>query len=171
MKWLAAVIAIVLFFQMAVGVAEAEEDEEEYVWVYCNPNSLVNVRSKPSKHSEIVGNAWPGDKMPVIERKGSWVHVECSCEAGEGWIRSDFVSIWEPEDYGPEGAVYETICGNVFGRYSMRKGKNVYSTLKKKGTRVLVYLMGAEWSVTSKGFIMTEFLTEVIENGAEVPEM
>ena len=95
------------------------------------------------------------------KKQGRWYHCLIPCEAGEGWIRGDFLSDFEPEIY-PEGRTFRTTHGKVYARYSIRGNKR--ATLKK-GAKVTVYMLADEWAVTSKGYIMTEFLEEAGPDG------
>ena len=71
----------------------------------------------------------------------------------EGWIKEEFVFHDEPVIL--EHGNYEITKDRVFARYSIN-GK--IRKVLNKGRHVTVYLLGQEWSVTSQGFIMTEFL-------------
>lgn len=154
------IIVIVILAALLISTAAAEKPTE--AWVMCQPDSQVNVRANPKNGSEVVAYAFPGDRIELSgKKKGRWYHCFISCEAGEGWIRSDFLSFYEPEIY-PDGKVFVTTHGKLYARRSIGGTKRM--TLKK-GVKVTVYMMAAEWSVTDKGYIMTEFLEEVEADG------
>ena len=123
----------------------------------CQPDSEVNIREKPSKKSDVVAHAYMGDEIKLDgQRSGKWRHCIIPCENGEGWIREDFLSLEAPEDLG--SGICQTTEPNVWARYSAA-GKP--RKRLKKGTVVKLYITTAEWSVTSQGFVMTQFLEEL----------
>ena len=143
------------------GAALAEEDDPwegmDRVFVLCQPDSYVTVRSSPKKAYNEIGYGWAGNEYYTDwkERNG-YLHIYGTFEAGEGWIKKNYVSIWEPEIY-PEGktftvAVKKVNCRQYIG--GRRKG-----TLKK-GAEVTVWVESAEWCVTNRGYIRTEYLEE-----------
>ena len=124
------------------------------VWVACQPDSFVNIREFPSKKAEVAARVEAGQMLETDgKKKGNWLHCFYLCEAGEGWIKEDFVFYDEPVIL--EHGNYEVTKDNVFARYS--RGGRIRKKLMK-GREVTVYLLGQEWSVTSQGFIKTEFL-------------
>lgn len=146
-------IALILSF-LIVFPACAEE-----VWVMCQPNSEVMVRLSPNKHSEQTGRVFAGDRLELTGRKsGRWYEAYVSNEYGRGWIRGDYLSFSEPEVF-KDGKQFRTTVGKLVARFSIRG--NIRRKFKSAGAIVTVYLMADEWSVTSEGFIMTEFLEEV----------
>ena len=150
---------LIILIVLLVSGASAEKHTE--AWVMCQPDSEVCVRAFPKRSAEEVGRVFPGQHIDLSGKKrGRWYHCYITCEAGEGWIRGDFLSFYEPMDYGQEGKTFLTTNGKLYARRSI--GGNKRTTLKK-GEAVQVFLMADEWSVTDKGYIMTRFLTEAAD--------
>ena len=154
MRVLAVLAVMVILFGSWAG-AEGMD-----AWVMCRKE--VNVRSHPSKGGEVIATVYAGDYIALTGRKqGRWYECDVPCEYGAGWIRSDYLSFYKPEIF-LDGRKYRTTNGKVYARYSIRGNK--CATLKK-GTVVTVYMYAEEWSVTSRGFIMSKFLEEVESDG------
>lgn len=144
------VIIIVLF----CSVAGAEVPDE--AWVLCRKE--VNIRRSPTRHSEVISVAESGYYIELTGKKvGRWYQCDVPCEAGVGWIRGDYLVFDKPVNYAG-GKLMWTSRKNVYARYSIRGNK---CAKLRKGTKVMVYMMSEEWSVTSRGFIMTKFLEEI----------
>ena len=145
-------IVLITILCLVTGVCMAEEITN--VWVACQPDSFVNIREFPSKKADVVARIEAGEMLETDgKKKGHWLHCFYPCETGEGWIKEDFVFYDEPVIL--EHGNYEVTKDNVIARYS--KGGRIRKKLMK-GRRVHVYLLGQDWSVTSQGFIKTEFL-------------
>ena len=156
MRVLIGLIIVVLLLGSWAGA----EEEEEYIdaWVMCNPKSEVNVRISPKKKAESIAKVYPGQHIWLTGKKqGRWYQCSVPCEAGEGWIRGDYLSFYEPKIY-EEGKTYVTTCSKLIVRYSIKGNK---CGELSKGRRVTVYLIAEEWAVTSKGFIMSQYLEEL----------
>ena len=141
---------MILALVMIAGAAGAET-----VWVMCQPDSRVNIRSRPSGRSEAVGYAECGDGFATDgKQKNGFVHVFASVEAGEGWISAGYL-VWEqPEQVGRQMVI------SAKGRVNARKtigGKR--RCWVRPGDTVTVY-WAADWAVTNKGFIQTKYLAE-----------
>lgn len=79
------------------------------------PNSKINLRLQPSSASPDKGYGLVGDLVKLIERiedkSGSiWYLVEFEESGAEGWIRSDFIDIFENM---PLGVIPQGICGDL----------------------------------------------------------
>lgn len=160
------IAAIIMLTILIPCLTRAEAPAE--AWVMCNPESEVNVRNRPNKHATVEAHVYAGQKLELSGKKrGRWYHCYVPCEAGEGWIREDYLSFTEPEVY-EDGRTFETTCGNLFARYSIKGNR---CAKLKKGVRVTVYLAADEWSVTSRGFIKTEFLCEVPEDEDDLQQL
>lgn len=128
---------------------------EEY-YVLCRPGVEVNVRYSPRKGSEIIGNLECGDAVQTDgKEKNGFVHVTgLTFEYSEGWIYKGLLIAERPY-------VKEWQCQIVTGT---RVAARHYIGGKRKGwikpgQTVTVYAVGAEWSITSRGYVKTEFLT------------
>jgi hypothetical protein len=120
----------------------------------CQPDSYVNIRSKPNGKSQIEGYALCGYDLETDGKmKNGFLHVYTSVEAGEGWIANGYVVWDEPTEVNEwyyicspwRVAIRRTIGGK------MRKWGYNLDSLK-------VYWISDEWSVTNEGFVKTEFL-------------
>jgi SH3-like domain-containing protein len=147
--------AVVFFLAfLLIGTAVAEAGELKTGWAMCKPDSCVNIRSRPNKHSSVVAHAYMGDEITLTGKKyGKWRHCIFPCEAGEGWIRADYLSTDEPIDIG--SGRFEVEKNRTLVRVSA--GGKIIRRLNA-GDVVSVYLITNEWCVTNKGFIKTECL-------------
>lgn len=148
-----AALYINLYF-MTDGFAEPLQEE---VWVLCQPESCVNLRAKPQKGAEIFGGAMCGSSLWTDgKEKGSWLHVvDLPAEESQGWISSRYVVYDKPAEVNREMVV------RAEGRVACRKwiGGDV-SGWVYDGDRVTVYWKSADWAVTSRGYIRTQFINE-----------
>ena len=143
----ALLLAVILLFSTAVA---------ESRWVLCS--DYVNIRRSPYKESMEVGRLDAGDEFETDGKiRNGFIRVLGVGEDDDGWIFAGYTSEDRPE--------------NVDGRYvcvaKVRaacrrwadgpriKGKTgwIYN-----GTNVRVYWMAGTWSVTSRGYIKTEWL-------------
>lgn len=142
---------------------ELEEDEPKDLvekFVFCQPDSYVNIRASASKHGIEEGRLYLGDNVFVDRTHGQWSHcVGLACEAGEGWIKSEFLGEMEPEVF-TTGMKMRTTKGAVNARVSV--GGKVRKKLGK-GATVTVWASADDWSVTNQGMIMTDLLEVVTE--------
>lgn len=149
----AALVVIVLVGLFATGLVRAEQ-EEETVWVLCQPESYVNIRENPRKTARKIGYAWCGDDFRTDGKiRNGFIHVRAGTETGEGWISTGYIVYCQPQEVGE---VWRTECN---GRVAVR------ATIDGKRTRwihdgdpVQVYWV-AEVALTSIGFVQAEFLT------------
>lgn len=129
---------------------------EEAVWVLCQPDSWVNVRTAPSKHSSEIGRLECGDIAYTDGKiKNGYIHlINLSLEENEGWIKKGYIVYDEP--YKP--AIYETRVeskGRVAARKTIKGNRRCWL---KDGQSIKVYMASAEWCVTNKGFVKTQFI-------------
>jgi hypothetical protein len=135
----------------------ASDDQWFTCWVMCKPGSHVEVHRKPDKDSMVVGRLDPCD---AFRTNGETKNGFLWCDVGEdtdGWVYVGYVSTEEPEQ--------------VFGRYVCVANKQVacrrwiygpriegrMGWLKNMST-VEVFYRTSEWSVTSRGYIQSEWL-------------
>ena len=121
----------------------------------CRPGYSVNIRSKASSRSEIVGYADPGDDFQTDgQKKAGFLHVYAPIDAMDGWIAMGYIVNDEPQLVNE----YRTIKAN--GKVKVRNkvnGKRI--GWLKPGEQVLVYYI-AEWCVTSAGYVRWEYIGE-----------
>ena len=153
MRRLLVVMTALLIAVMVILPARAVETET--IWVICQPDSVVNIRSRASSRSDAVGYAMPCDSFETdgVRRKG-FLHIYAPIEAMEGWVSLGYVVYDEPVP------VYEEREIDASGRVAARRtidGKR--RCWLKPGETVRVYYV-AEWCVTSAGFVRREFIGE-----------
>ena len=133
--------------------------EESTGWIMCGPTGRVNIRERPSRKAEVVAWGYMGDEITLDgKKKGMWVHCILPCEAGEGWIRGDYLTTDEPEY--PENGRFEVDHNKVRIRESA--GGKVKGWAMD-GDEVTVYQVTPEWCVTNRGFIKTRYLIQLPE--------
>ena len=158
-------IMLLMALILLCTVASAERIQEE-VWVLCMPDSEVNVRERPKKTGQIFGGAMCGACMWTdnVKRNG-YLHVlDLAAESDTGWISARYVVYDEPVEVN---AVMEIRSD---GRVACRRWINgKINSWIMNGDRLTVYWMSPSWAVTSRGYIRSEFLTEVMESDSELP--
>jgi hypothetical protein len=158
-------IMLLMALILLCTVASAERIQEE-VWVLCMPDSEVNVREKPKKTGQIFGGAMCGACMWTDNvKKNGYLHVlDLAAESDTGWISARYVVYDEPVEVN---AVMEIRSD---GRVACRRWINgKINSWIMNGDRLTVYWMSPSWAVTSRGYIRSEFLTEVMESDSELP--
>lgn len=132
------------------------EEGSETVWILCQPDSYVTIRSGPWKKSSEAGRAYAGDDFQTDGRKkGQYLHmVHVPNELGEGWISLQYVTYTQPEIY-EQGETFTVNVKKVNCRMCI--GGRRRGTMKR-GAEVTVYLMSADWAVTNKGYIQSKYL-------------
>ena len=158
-------IMLLMALILLCTVASAERIQEE-VWVLCMPDSEVNVRERPKKTGEIFGGAMCGACMWTDNvKKNGYIHVlDLAAESDTGWISARYVVYDEPVEVN---AVMEIRSD---GRVACRRWINgKINSWIMNGDRLTVYWMSPSWAVTSRGYIRSEFLTEVVESDSELP--
>ena len=141
---------VVVVYNLITSVAVGEE-----VWTMCQPDSYLTVREHPNKNSAEIGQLYLGDKADTDgKKKNGYLHiVDASTESGDGWVCARYLVEDEPVLVCEEG----TITGR--GRVAVRRepgGKRI--RWMKPGDTVMIFAWSAEWCVTSKGFIDSDYL-------------
>ena len=150
-----AILGVMLFFMIETGMAETITEQ---VWVLCEPESYVTLRSGPGKSRASFGGAPCGAEFWTDGKtKNGYLHVmEIPAEETEGWIISRNIVYDRPHEVN---GVMEI---RAEGRVACRKwieGKII--GWAHDGDQLTVYWMSASWAVTNRGYIRSEFLTEV----------
>ena len=150
MKRLLTLLAIILICLKA-GNAFTESSK---VWVLCQPDSYVNIRARASSRSQKEGYALCGDSFETDGKScNGFLHVYAGIEAGEGWINSGYIVWDEPKEVNRDAQIASR------GRVALRR---TISGKRRKwghdGDTLKVFWESAEWSVTSQGFVKTEYL-------------
>ena len=153
------VLAAVSVMLIREAVAISEEPITYSVWVMCQPDSHVNLRSVPDHDGNVVGRAYSMDELvcDMLSRDGRWVHVVAPpCDAQDAWIALGFVTVDEPEECRCMMQVEANGRVAVWATTAGQRRRWI-----QPGAQVEVYQRNAEWSVTSLGFIHTKHLQEV----------
>ena len=149
--------AIALLAVLIIRDAAAEPITEQ-VWVLCDPESYVTLRSGPGKSKEEFGGALCGAELWTDNKtQNGYLHVvDLPAEQSEGWIISRHIVYDRPIEVN---AVMQISSD---GRVACRKwvGGKVKDWVNN-GDRLTVYWMSPTWAVTSRGYIKSEFLMEV----------
>ena len=149
-RLMALILILSVVLPWSVGKAE-----DKLIYVLCAPKSYVNVRKTPCKSGEESGRLDCGDSvMTDGKKKNGYLHIYGITEDGEGWIFAGFVVDDEPVI---EENCYASVAAS--GRVKARRyinGRRIHWL--QPCTELKVYAMSAEWSVTSMGYVKTEFL-------------
>ena len=154
---LLAVLAILTGWHIGMGGVKASEERLITVWAMCKPGSFVEVRETPSKNGHHVGYLDPCDSFQTDGvTKNGYVRAIGLGDTGEGWVYCGFVSTEEPVP------VFERYMCNSLSRVACRRwisGPRVanYGWIVN-GSTVEVFYRTDEWSVTSRGYIKSEYL-------------
>lgn len=124
-------------------------------WVFCQPNGIVNVRSKPRKNSTEIAWVTCGTKLTTNGKiRNGYIYVcDMAAETTSGWISTKYIVFEEPKPVSAEMII------RAEGRVACRKymdGKIV--KWYRDGDRVTVYWLADGWAVTERGYIRYEFL-------------
>ena len=155
-KQIAALVLMFLMVISAITYAVADMLKPEYldVWILCQPDSFVNIRAKPSTRSSAEGYLMCGDKVQFTGKtENGFLHCICSNELGEGWVYCGYVVLDEPIEVNEKRLIEAN--GRVACRRTITGNRRCWVV---NGSEVNVYWESDEWSVTDKGFIMTEFI-------------
>lgn len=138
-------MVLILLFNRAWG---------EEGWIMCQPDSFVNVRASPGKGGRVVGYLELGDAVQTGRNRNGYTHVTgISNESGEGWVASGYIVMDAPQ--------VETVAAKVDadGRVACRRaiGGNRRKWLHA-GDQLTLYASSAEWSITSEGFVRTQYI-------------
>ena len=137
-------------------ISHAEADEMVCTrWVLCQPDSEVLIRARPDRRSEVVGAACCGEQLRSDGReRNGYIHlVDVNNETGEGWISVKFIAYTEPVRMEVQAVVKSR--GRVACRESVDGKRTRWA---KPGQTVTVYVEADGWSVTDRGYIMSEYL-------------
>ena len=135
--------------------AEAEEMDGYECWVICQPEGLVNIRTKPKKSAQEIGWACCGTRLLTNGkiRNGYLFVYDLAAEVSTGWISVRYITEEQPKEIG------ERMVIRAEGRVACRKwmdGKIV--KWYRDGDQVMVHWMADGWAVTDRGYIRYEYL-------------
>lgn len=124
-------------------------------WIMCQPDSYVNIRETPGNRGAVIGYLELGDSVETDgQNRNGYTHIiHASTESGEGWVASGYLVQDRPQ--------IETVTAwvDAAGRVACRRaiGGNRRKWLHH-GDQLTLYASSAEWSITSEGFIRTEYV-------------
>lgn len=136
-------------------------------WILCQPDSYVNIRSRPNKNSSTCGQLYIGDIVHMDgHEKNGYVHcVDMTTEATEGWVCKGFIVASEPVEDGYDHHVISD------GRVAARRSVGGYRRCWLRNNDILtVYMVSNEWCLTNKGFVQTEFIDILCPLNVETPD-
>lgn len=151
----AALLIVTTVISYVVCMAEAQDLT---CWILCKPKSIVHVRRDPMKASEEVGRLECGDEIRTDGKtRNGWVHVNGIGEYGSGWVYCGFVSLEQPEKVDEQ---YVCVARKQVACRRWMDGPQIGGRLGwlHNGSTVTVYYRTDEWSVTSRGYIRSEWL-------------
>ena len=170
-KALLLAIAVLLIIIMCIlilrDVGLAERIQEQ-VWVLCDPDSYVTLREGPGKKKSEFGGMLCGSEMWTDNRqKNGFLHVlELPAEESEGWISARYVVYDRPVELNERHVI------RADGRVALRKwvGGPAKGWILP-GETLTVWWMSPSWAVTSRGYIQSKFIGEVVPDDPELPGM
>ena len=146
---------ILMMYSIAKDFGLAEGSYEDQAWALCNPDGIVNIRSKPKKTSREIAGVECGTHLKTDGTvKNGYLHVYgIAAEETEGWISTRYIVWYEPVLVDID--MYVVSDGRVACR------KNIDGKIKswlKNGDILHVYWYSAEWAVTDRGYVMSCYL-------------
>ena len=154
----AALVLLVASFIGAYSVMQARaESMTVKAWVLCQQADYINVRATASKKGEAIGFLNCGDEVDLSGKaeNGFAEIVNGIDTARSAWVYAGYLVFDRPVWSGRQMIVTST------ARVAARKC--VEGEVKRwlqPGDVVTVYWESAEWSVTNRGFVKTEYLEE-----------
>lgn len=154
---IAVILVIILCILILRDVGLAERIQEQ-VWVLCDPESYVTLRSGPGKRKPEFGGVLCGAELWTdnVSRNGFLHVMEIPAEESEGWISGRYVVYDRPVE------VNRVMRIRADGRVACRKWVN--GPVKGwilPGETLTVRWMSPSWAVTSRGYIKSDFLEAV----------
>jgi hypothetical protein len=139
--------AVILQF---LGLCRAEN-----AWVLCHPESYVVCRKSPNKNSQVIGAFYVGDAVITTGRvKNGYAKLKnLPFEYETGWLNTGYLVNDPPQEVNEKYVI--TSNSTVLAR------RNIGGAVRRKlknGASLTVYWSSPEWSVTSQGFIKTDFI-------------
>ena len=131
----------------------------ETVYILCQPDSYVNIRSAPKKSAEVIGWYELGFECETdgVKKYGFLHLINLGLESETGWVNAGFVSRYP--------LTIETVKGYIQadGRVACRRAVNGQ---RRKwltdGAEVVIYARSDGWSITNQGFIQTAYLGGIL---------
>ena len=87
---MALLLASVALWVVAFPPALAESGDE---YTVNTAGDTLNIRDHPWVGADVIGKLWPGDTVTLISENGGWSLVTASIEAGQGYVKSDYLTL------------------------------------------------------------------------------
>ena len=140
---------LIVFLCLLMAVSAAFADT---VYVLCQPDSFVYVREFPKKGAQMAGYAELGDALETDGVKRNGYLLVYGFE-GDAWISTGFVTEYPVTVFTARTQI------NSKGRVACRRAINgTRRKWLKNGSEVTIYAFSADWAITDKGFIQTQYL-------------
>ena len=147
---LAIILSVLVFLIFCLIQSVRAED----AWILCQPDSWVNIREKPGNGKK-TGYLEIGQKITLDgTRRAGYAHItDANTESGEGWVSTAYIVMDPPMVESVRAWV------DADGRVACRRsiGGNRRKWLRG-GDELILYASSAEWSVTSEGFIQSQYI-------------
>lgn len=140
---------LIIFLCLLMVVSAAFADT---VYVLCQPDSFVYVREFPKKGAEVAGRVELGWQLETDGIRKNGFLLVYGFE-GEAWISTGFVTEYPVTIFTARTQI------NSKGRVACRRAINgTRRKWLKNGSEVTIYAFSADWAITDKGFIQTQYL-------------
>lgn len=155
-------LASVALWVFAFPAALAETGDE---YTVNTAGDTLNIRDNPWVGAEVIGKLWPGDTVELISEADGWALVSASIEAGQGYVKSDYLTLSTADK--PLGNYVNSSGGRV--RVRTEPGGERVRWLEA-GDTVSVSRWtdngGKRWGFVGDGYVLGSCLTEVDEDGS-----
>lgn len=128
---MALVLASVALWVFAFPPALAEAGDD---YTVNTAGDTLNIRDNPWVGAEVIGKLWPGDTVTLISEADGWALVSASIEAGQGYVKSDYLTL--------------ATADRPLGTYQNASGGRVRVRTEPGGDRVRWLEAGATVDVT-----------------------
>lgn len=158
------IMILLLMICLLLGMGSAGHAETQRMYVKVRVDSSLTLRAEPKPDGEVLGSLERGNAVNVPCEDGDWRQVER--DGVTGWVHADYLSdIFPPLPYG---GAYRVAAKPTLNVRDAPKG-TVIARLKANAT-VYVYDRcidedGAEWALLDEGWVMSEYIMEVPDDG------
>lgn len=146
------------------------------LWVFAFPHALaeagdsytvsttgdtLNIRKNPWVGAEVIGRLYPGDTVTLVSEGDGWSLVTAPIEAGQGYVKSDYLTLVLPDR--PVGEYRNSSGGRARVR-TQPDGKRVRWLEKDETVNVTRWtsLDGDLWAYVGDGYVLGSCLEEEI---------
>lgn len=124
----------------------------DQAWILCQPSSYVVCHMDPSKGSTEIGYFYCGDEIETTGKtQNGYLQVEVPFELGEGWVYKGYVTDDQPQEVNERRVItHDKVHARRYVNGPHRRWLNT-------GDSITVFWESASWSVTSQGYVQTQF--------------